>query len=162
MTITLDLGCGTTPGNPYGADEVIGIDLTSSDKSILAVDLAIEPIPFPDNHFDFVTAKDILQQIPRLCYVPQRRNCFIELMNEVYRVLKPGGLFLSITPAYPKEAVFRDPTHVNIITAETFTLYFDSVNCWARVYGFNGAFAIESQDWSGTSHLVTLMRKTAA
>jgi len=159
MTITLDLGCGAEPKNPFNADEVVGIDLTSSKKSILAVDLAIKPIPFGDNHFDFVTAYDVLQSIPRLIYNPARRLPFVELMNEVFRVLKPGGTFLSITPAYPKDAAFRDPTHVNFITSETFSLYFDTANNWGASYGFKGGFIIEMQEWSGAHHLVSTLRK---
>jgi hypothetical protein len=49
-------------------------------------------------------------------------------MNEIFRTLKPGGIFFSKTPAYPISAVFSDPTHVNNITADTFPLYFDDTN----------------------------------
>lgn len=45
-------------------------------------------------------------------------------MNEVHRVLKPNGIFLHQTPAYPSTVAFRDPTHVNIITEETIPHYF--------------------------------------
>jgi SAM-dependent methyltransferase len=90
-----------------------------------------------------------IEHIPRVAYVPQRRNCFIELMNEIYRVLKPDGLFLSFTPAFPRAEAFRDPTHVNIITEETFGLYFDNKNRWAAAYGFCGAFEITQQEWRG-------------
>ncbi len=158
MTIALDLGSGIKPKNPFNADEVIGIDLCAS-ENVIAVDLAIEPIPFPDNHFDFITAYDVLQTIPRLIYNPNRRMCFVELMNEIYRVLKRDGIFLSYTPAYPKDAAFRDPTHVNYIAPETFSLYFDYANHWAAMYGFKGGFIIESQEWSGAHHLVTSTKK---
>jgi len=160
MTISLDLGCGPTPKNPFNADEVIGIDLISH-PNVTVLDLATDSIPFPDNYFDYVTAYDILQAIPRLIYNPERRLSFIELMNEIYRVLKPEGTFLSYTPAYPKEGVFRDPTHVNYIAPETFTLYFDNANRWGGMYGFKGGFIIETQEWSGPHHLVTSMKKPA-
>jgi len=73
-------------------------------------------------------------------------------------VLKVGGLFLSFTPAYPRAEVFRDPTHVNIITEETFGLYFDNTNRWAKMYGFVGAFEIIQQEWRGP-HLLTVLKK---
>jgi SAM-dependent methyltransferase len=79
-------------------------------------------------------------------------------MNEIYRVLKPNGIFLSFTPAYPHAEVFRDPTHVNIISDQTFGVYFDDTNRWAEMYGFKGAFKIISQEWKGP-HLLTLMQK---
>ena len=44
-------------------------------------------------------------------------------MNEIYRVLKPNGIFYGITPVYPKESVFVDPTHVNFITKNSFKYF---------------------------------------
>ena len=160
MTASLDLGCGAEPKNPFEADEVFGLDLIAG-KNITVCDLAIESIPFEDERFDYVTAFDFLQQVPRLMYAPQRRHCFIELMNEVYRVLKPGGTFLSLTPCYPAVSALRDPANVQLITDETFTLYFDKVNRWAAANGFKGAFVIESQERSGQFHLLTTMKKSA-
>jgi SAM-dependent methyltransferase len=159
MTKSLDLGCGPQPKNPFNADEVWGIDVRDNlAANILAADLVVEPIPHADASFEYVTAHDFLEHIPRLIYAPTRRNAFIEVLNEVYRVLKPGGLFMSFTPAYPHAATFRDPTHVNFITDETFTLYFDDVHRWAKIYGFTGAFRIELQEWRGI-HLLTVMKK---
>ena len=159
MTKSLDLGCGPNPRNVFNAEEVFGIDIRDDlGAHIKCADLAIEPIPFEDNTFDFVTAVDFIEHIPRLAYVPQRRNCFVEVMNEIPRVLKPNGLFLSMTPAYPKAEAFRDPTHINIITEDTFPMYFDDQNRWAAMYGFKGAFRITRQDWEGPN-LATMMRK---
>lgn len=136
-----------------------GIDVRDdADANIVKADLVVDDIPFPDDSFDFVTAHDFLEHIPRLIYTPKRRNAFVEVMSEVWRVLKPGGQLLSVTPAYPHAAAFVDPTHVNLITEDTFRLYFDNVNNWAVIYGFKGKFEILSQEWRGP-HLVTVMRK---
>jgi len=51
-------------------------------------------------------------------------------MNECYRVLKKDGVFLSMTPIYPYLGAFQDPTHVNIITVDTFTNYFSNQKFW--------------------------------
>jgi len=64
---------------------------------------------------------------------------FIETMNEVWRVLKDGGLFYASTPAYPHAAAFQDPTHVNIITRDTH-VYFTRPELEGRMYGFKGDF----------------------
>jgi SAM-dependent methyltransferase len=157
-TKTLDLGCGAKPRNPFNADEVYGIDVREDlDNRVKQADLAIEPIPFPDAFFEYVSAYDFIEHIPRIVYAPHRRNSFIELMNEIYRVLKPNGVFLSSTPCYPHPSAFVDPTHVNFITEGTFPLYFDKVNCWARSYGFKGAFDV-SQAKNG-SHLLAKLTK---
>jgi SAM-dependent methyltransferase len=159
-TKTLDLGCGRQPKNPFQAHEAYGIDVRDDVAAgIIKADLVIEPIPFPDASFDYVTAHDFIEHVPRVLYAPTRRNPFVELMNEIHRVLKPGGLFLSVTPAYPHGAAFRDPTHVNLITEETFPLYFDNRLRWASIYGFKGAFEIVTQQWQGP-HLVSQLRKT--
>jgi len=55
---------------------------------------------------------------------------FIYFMNECYRVLKKDGVFLSMTPIYPYLGAFQDPTHVNIITVDTFTNYFSNQKFW--------------------------------
>ena len=130
MAKTLDLGCGLNPKNPFNCDEIYGIDIRENkDKNILNIDLVVDPIPFDDNFFDYVSAYDFIEHIPRIIYLPKRKFAFVDLMSEIYRVLKPGGSFLSHTPAFPNSAAWRDPTHVNIITNETFPLYFDTQKC---------------------------------
>ena len=160
-TKALDLGCGKTPKNPFAMEEVFGVDIRDDiDAKIYRADLAIEPIPFEDGFFNAVTAFDFIEHIPRIIYMPNRRFCFVELMNEIYRVLKVGGRFLSFTPAFPAPAAWRDPTHVNIITEQTFLLYFDNKTRWAAMYGFNGYFKIASQKWHDNKiHLITEMIK---
>jgi SAM-dependent methyltransferase len=159
---SLDLGCGPAPRNPFYADEVFGVDVRENlAANIVSADLTIEPIPYGDESFEYMSAHNFLEHIPRVIYAPARRNPFIELMNEVYRVLKMGGMFLSFTPAYPHAPAFQDPTHVNIITEETFRLYFDNVNRWAAMYGFRGAFVVRIQEWRG-AHLLTVLQKVPA
>lgn len=159
MTKTLDLGCGPTPNNPFDADEIFGVDIIANlAGNIAAADLALDPIPFPSGQFDFVTAYQFIEHVPRVIYTPARRNSFVELMNEIHRVLKKDGIFLSVTPAYPHNAAFQDPTHVNIITEETFSLYFAEPTRWASIYGFTGHFRMLKQEWMGVN-LVTQLQK---
>jgi SAM-dependent methyltransferase len=159
MITSLDLGCGIKPKNVFNADVVHGIDIRNdAENLVVKADLVIENIPFPENTFDYVTALDFLEHIPRLVYLPHRRNSFVELMNEIWRVMKEGGIFLSKTPAYPYPSAFVDPTHVNIITEQTFPRYFDNTNRWASMYGFIGSFQVIDQQWSG-EHLISQLRK---
>ena len=158
-TIAVDLGCGSTPRNYFGAQIVYGVDVREDlDKNIVKADLVLGNIPFQDDFFDFVTAHDFLEHIPRLIYIPERRLAFVELMSEIWRVLKKGGKFYSSTPAFPHAAAFWDPTHVNYITEQTFGMYFDDVNTWAKNYGFKGAFRIQEQSWNGP-HLISILVK---
>ena len=91
-------------------------------------------------------------------------NPFIETMSEIWRVLKPQGIFYARTPAFPHPESFQDPTHVNIIT-DTTVSYFarrpqidgSSIDPWGlelgQRYGFKGQFLLLSQQWDH-SHLI--------
>lgn len=158
-TTTLDLGCGGKPRNPFAANQLFGVDIrVSQDENTRLADLSQSPIPFADCTMDFITAFDFIEHVPRVVYLPNIRYPFIELMNEIHRVLKPGGLFLSQTPIYPFSTCFTDPTHVNPITSETFSLYFDDTRKWGKLYGFKGAFQIKKSALYGT-HLLSVMQK---
>jgi SAM-dependent methyltransferase len=158
---TLDIGCGSKPRNPFGARILHGIDIREDlEKNIKYADLTIEKIPYPDESFDFVTAYDFIEHVPRILYLPERRFPFIELMNEIHRTLKPNGIFLSHTPIFPFSPVFRDPTHVNIITEETFPMYFDDKTQLGKMYGFNGSFKVLEQVLVAP-HLISILQKTA-
>lgn len=148
MTKTLDLGCGSSPRNPLKADEVYGLDIDSyGNPSIRVADIILEGIPYEDNYFDYVTAYDFLEHLPRIVYVNgQRKAPFIDTMSEIWRVLKPNGILKAHTPAFPYAAAFQDPTHVNFITEDTyryFTHWADPTNG----YGFKGKFELVNQRW---------------
>ena len=156
---TLDIGCGTIPRNPFQANTQWGIDIREDlDNNIKSVDLNINPIPFSDKTFDYITAFDFIEHVPRVIYAPDCRFPFIQLMNEVWRTLKIGGIFFSHTPVYPFRTAFSDPTHVNYITEETFQ-YFNNESRLAAMYGFNGAFKVLEQ-YRTDSHLISVLQKT--
>lgn len=147
----LDLGCGLRPRNPYKHQEVWGLDIsdeaTKISNNIIKCNVAIEAIPFPSDSFDSVSAYDFLEHVPRiLCVNGVLINPFLDLMDEVYRVLKPEGRFYAITPAYPHHEAFVDPTHVNIITRKTHR-YFTLPSLMAKAYGFNGVFECDRSVW---------------
>jgi len=148
----LDLGCGKFPRNPYGRAELHGVDLRALSPEpgveIRHANLVVEPIPYPDSHFASVSAFDFIEHVPRLFPDGKggTRLPFIELMNEIWRVLEPGGLLYAVTPAWPHAQAFADPTHVNIIGEETLD-YFTGDNPLGRMYGFTGTFERLRQDW---------------
>lgn len=150
MTRHLDLGCGTTPQNPYSKEHLYGIDIRDDAQEILAnrgivmrkANLIFEPIPFDDNYFSSVSAIDFLEHIPRqICLGTSNEVIypFIKLMNEIWRVLEPGGRLLAVTPAFPSPLTFADPTHVNHIAVGTHE-YFCGENPVGSIYGFHGRF----------------------
>lgn len=157
MTKTLDLGCGPEPKNPFYADEIFGVDIVDfGNPNIKLADLAIDFIPFEDNTFDYVTGFDFLEHIPRILYFGrERKQPFIDIMSEVWRVLKPGGEAFFATPAHPHQEMFQDPQHVNFISENTlqyFCYASEVTNYWSsldlcRSYGFKGAFEAIQHGW---------------
>ena len=162
LTISLDLGCGVNPRNPFAATNTHGVDIRSDlANEIRQADLSVEPIPYESNFLDFCTAFDVLEHIPRLSWQNgTSRLAFLELMNEIHRVLKPGGLFLHSTPAYPSKQAFQDPTHTNMITEDTIPLYFcEPANLAKKLgYGFQGSFELVEQRWLDNSHVVGILK----
>jgi SAM-dependent methyltransferase len=146
----LDLGCGNRPRNPYGRDVLHGLDIApgpgslSTGATVVRANVALEPIPFSADTFDSVSAYDFLEHVPRVLPTADGQTLrfpFVELMNEIWRVLKPDGLLYASTPCYPHPAVFQDPTHVNPFTHATHE-YFTRPNLIAQMYGFRGDFEV--------------------
>jgi SAM-dependent methyltransferase len=104
--------------------------------------------------FGSVSAFDFIEHMPRVLNGPMpNTTCFpfVRLMDEVWRVLAPGGLFYALTPCYPSREAFQDPTHVNIITEGTHS-YFCGEQPLARMYGFNGRFGARRAQWVIPEH----------
>ena len=144
----LDIGCGSNPRNPFNADNIFGIDISDrsnkkNDFHFIKSNLCIEDIPFKDSFFDTVSAYDFIEHIPRILYKDGSTILpFINLMNNIYRVLKNNGEFYAITPFYPRDSAFTDPTHVNFITKNTHN-YFVEPHNWGRMYGLNTSFYLK-------------------
>lgn len=144
----IDLGCGSSPRNPFGAEKIYGIDIIKRDDLVEdniffeKSNLILESIPYENNTFDSVSAYDFFEHIPRVVVNNNETFFpFINLMNEIYRVLKNNGELYAITPIFPKESAFVDPTHVNFISKNTYK-YFCEPDLWAKMYGYNGKFEI--------------------
>ena len=99
----LDAGCGTGGMMSWLAryandEEVAGIDLSPHALRFSHRDhpnvarASLAQIPFADASFDLVTSFDVLQHIPR----PEDARA----IDEIYRVLRPGGVALLRVSAY--------------------------------------------------------------
>lgn len=103
----LDLGCGRK--KLTGA---IGLDMRDHENVDIVSDLE-KPLPFADATFDVVHADQVMEHIHKL----------IELVYEVYRVLKPGGTFVFHVPYYKSSWAHIDPTHVRSFTIQTMNYF---------------------------------------
>ena len=149
----LDLGCGKFPRNPYDRGELYGIDIRPPPSAVdfehRVANLMLEPIPFADDSFASISAYDFIEHMPRVLATADGRDTlfpFVRLMQEIWRVLEPGGRFYAVTPAFPNAEAVVDPTHVNIITDKTHE-YFGGKQPPGRMYGFHGQFEVIRAEW---------------
>jgi SAM-dependent methyltransferase len=112
----LDFGCGGNPRNPLQAMELITVDVQIHSKQVPTHRIAPgAKLPFDNETFDSISAYDVLEHLSR----EAPNNLFIYYMNELHRVLRPGGTAVFVFPAFPHRDAFSDPTHVNFITSDT-------------------------------------------
>ena len=124
----LNLGCGTNKVQGY-----VNLDVQERCKPDMVCDIT-KGLPFDDNSVDEVRAFDFLEHIPA-------DKC-IAVVNEIWRVLKPDGLFESFTPdAEHGQGAFQDPTHMSFRSENTWLYYSDPYH--RDLYGIEANFEIE-------------------
>lgn len=139
MSKHLDFGAGALRRNPFSQSELYSVDLYSIESMTNSfVIRRLEPIPFPTSFFDSVSAYDVLEHLSR---ENQGVNEFIFYMNELHRVLKPGGRALFLFPSYPYNDAFSDPTHINFITESTVD-YFIGDNSQGGYAGITTSYSV--------------------
>ena len=103
----LDVACGSnkTPG-------FFGVDIAGNDVDVIW-DLEKFPWPFPDNSVDEIVCNHYIEHTKDL----------IAFMNELYRIMVPGGTAIIRAPYYNSMRAWQDPTHVRAISEATFLYY---------------------------------------
>ena len=91
--VMMDFGCGSKPYRSlFNVDQYIGVDFEGSGHSHKNEQIDVfydgKKIPFPDDHFDSILCSEVFEHLFSL----------EELMTELHRVLKPGGLMLITCP----------------------------------------------------------------
>lgn len=169
MTTTLDIGCGKNLRGPDGASKW-GLDIVDNpDENIVKCDVTWDKIPFNDESFDRVYAYDFLEHVPMRVFYKETsvigtsrgvtRDCMLELFDEVYRVLKPGGVFETFTPHLPHTSeVYRDPTHVSVWVEDSWEYWAGSMTPLMRHYGYKAEFKIIKKRRQG-AHLHVELQK---
>jgi len=108
----LDIGCGRGEFlkgfidcglNGHAVDQSDAARKYCPEAELLISDIENEGIPYPDNFFDVVHSKSVIEHF----HYPEK------LLKEMYRVLKPGGLAITLCPAweYNYRIYFEDYTH---------------------------------------------------
>jgi O-antigen biosynthesis protein len=128
---SLNLGCGYRKQKNF-----INIDNRPDVEPDLVCDVT-QGLPFDDDSIDMVLANDFLEHIPI--------GKTVEVIEEIYRVLKPGGTFESLTPSTDGRGAFQDPTHLSFWNQNSW-LYFVNDE-YRALYGINAKFEGRVQDY---------------
>jgi SAM-dependent methyltransferase len=136
----LDIGCGTVKKGRIGIDRypapgvnvvmdlnTLGVGAIANEPNQDAVEYDNGPawaggdelstargLPFPDSSIESAISHHALEHIG---------DGFIPLMDEVYRVLKPGGVFRIIVPLFPSYSAVSDPDHRRYFMEGTFDAF---------------------------------------
>lgn len=99
--------------------------------------------PWPDDTFDEIRAYDIIEHFPS----------HIHTMNELWRVLKPGGVADIRVPTTDGRGAWQDPTHVSFWNRHSFWYYEvdrGENKRFANHYGIKARFKAGYQRTRGT------------
>lgn len=142
-TIKLDIACGQNKREGFK-----GVDIAPGKGVDFVHDLETYPWPFKDNSVEEAHVSHYIEHVGDL----------VKFMNELYRILIPGGQCTVIAPYYSSIRAWQDPTHVRAISEATF-LYFnqqwlkdnklDHYNVTAD-FDFSYGYVFD-QDWVGRS-----------
>ena len=126
----LNLGAGFRPQAGY-----INIDNRPEVEPDLLCDIEIG-LPYDDDSIDEIRAVDFLE------HVHQDKVIFV--IEEIWRVLKDGGLFYSLTPSTDGRGSFQDPTHRSYWNLNSWYYYSDDL--YRKQIGTKAKFQGEVQD----------------
>jgi SAM-dependent methyltransferase len=104
----LDIGAGAAERLP-GA---LRLDRARATRPHVVADLD-RRLPFRDASFDVVGAFDVVEHVADL----------VALVEEVHRVLRPGGRFRITTPHFSSANAYTDPTHRRALGLRSFDYF---------------------------------------
>ncbi|MDH6130263.1 glycosyltransferase [Kitasatospora sp. GP82] len=108
--LALDLGAAHRKPPGY-----LGVDQHPGDGVDIVATLPGR-LDLPDDSVGLLRAVDFLEHVPAK----------IPLINELYRLLAPGGMLLTLTPSSDGRGAYQDPTHVAFYNENSFWYYTDN------------------------------------
>ena len=90
------------------------------------------PLPLADDSIDELLLSHVLEHIEKP----------LPLMQELWRVAKPGSRLVARTPYGSSDGAFEDPTHVRQLFLQSFG-FFSQPYYWRADYGYRGDWMAE-------------------
>ena len=110
--LKLDLGCGQNKQPGFS-----GVDIWDGPGVDFVVDLFKTPLPFKDESVEEIFGSHFFEHTPQ--------NIRFAFMDELHRILIPGGKITFITPYWSSARAAQDPTHMWPPICENTYLYFN-------------------------------------
>lgn len=117
----LDIGCGTTPlflmniafSEKFGLDKIDrphpGSGSAPAEIILRNHDMEADAVmPFENDYFDAVTMLAVFEHV--------NPECLPGILNEIYRILKPGGMYLMTTPASWADRLLRIMARLGLVS----------------------------------------------
>ncbi len=107
--INLDIGCGANKQEHF-----VGLDIRPLDGVDIVHDINVHPWPLPSECVRMAMASHLVEHIPRTMMDRQGTWFpFMAFMDEVWRIMRPGGEFMMAMPHGSSQRFLQDPTHCN-------------------------------------------------
>ncbi|MBI1354547.1 MAG: methyltransferase domain-containing protein [Acidobacteria bacterium] len=129
----LNIGCGNQVRDGW-----IGIDKVATPAAHIVRDIT-RGLPFDDASVDEIYCDNVLEHIGP-------SEDFIFVLNEFYRVLKPGAVATIIVPDARSQAGWQDPTHERAFVPRS-ALYWNQDRQWPKLYGITANFDVAIEEY---------------
>ncbi len=106
--LKLDLACGRVKQEGF-----FGVDINPNTHADLILNLEEYPWPWENNSVDEIHSAHFLEHV-------KDANKFME---EVWRILKPGGIAHFVTPYYTSVRAWQDPSHIRAVSEHTYRYF---------------------------------------
>lgn len=148
--IKIDMGCGGQK-----QEDFFGIDLLPLPGVDLVWDLEKTPYPLPDECANVILASHVVE------HINPHKGVFIDVMNEWWRLMSPGGKLLISTPYAGSIGYWQDPTHCNPCNEITWGYFDPTVNFGDDLYKFYTPkpWKIIQNSWKSYGNLEVVLQK---
>jgi SAM-dependent methyltransferase len=108
----------TIPGLKLGDwQELVTLDINPAHKPDVVWNLERLPLPFEEDTFDTVSAFEVMEHVGR----QGDWRFFFDQWSDLWRIMRPGGLFFGTSPDRSSRWAWGDPGHTRIIGPEALT-----------------------------------------
>ena len=108
--VRVHLGCGKVYKDGW-----VNCDMVKDVKADKYFDLEVFPWPLPDDYADEILLDQVMEHLSNT----------LRAMEEMHRILKPGGIVRINVPYAKSDCAYQDPTHRKFFTEKTMDYFLE-------------------------------------